>query len=165
MSAPPTLNEGRGRSPSDRPSRACWPRATCRRSLNEGRGRSPSDSGFQRRAQNRVEFRSTKAGAVAPATVLTREKQRSDGGFLTFMQSLEGYEQRTRGRFRSFGLTGGGLSLRSSADLLMYRGCAPPSPRITGGSQTAQNSQGSPSACACLRPTRRRASPIRPGNR
>ena len=61
------LNEGRGRSPGDRPAVHGVP-TPFTLALNEGRGRSPGDSSHLDLVDGEPFARSTKAGAEAPAT-------------------------------------------------------------------------------------------------
>ena len=75
------LNEGRGSHPGDT-SPLGGPRRSGRASLNEGRGSHPGDTTYRHLALRPVAPRSTKAGALTPATHkqlgrTTREYQRA----------------------------------------------------------------------------------------
>ena len=73
-----SLNEGRGRNPGDTPS-APAP-AHDSRTLNEGRGRNPGDTRAHRERVVDLGGRSTKAGAVTPATRLICQDHRAGQG-------------------------------------------------------------------------------------
>ena len=65
-----SLNEGRGRSPSNTAGGATCIVPADRETLNEGRGRSPSNTASVLWRDGQRGLRSTKAGAEAPATLV-----------------------------------------------------------------------------------------------